>query len=89
MEHIREDLRELQRDMKALLANSAVHNTLLETHEARSLALQKQVEGVDHRIQPLERHVLFVEKFLKWGGAAAASLTGIEALKHISTLFGG
>lgn len=44
-----------------LVKQGAVHNTLLQTHESRSLALQRSQEQLDTRIQPIERHVHLIE----------------------------
>jgi hypothetical protein len=50
-----------------LVKQGAVHNTLLSTHEARSLALQASQEKLDVRIQPIEKHVSFVNTLAKLG----------------------
>jgi hypothetical protein len=60
-----DDLKEIKEDVKELLKQSAVHNELLRTHEARSLALQKEQERLEERIVPIAQHVAFVSVILK------------------------
>lgn len=68
-----EDLRELRQDVKELIKQGAVHNELLRTHEARSLALQEMLKLQAQEIEPIKDHVKFVSSFLKWSGGIAAT----------------
>lgn len=62
-------LDEISQDVKELVKQGAIHNTLLQTHEARSLALQASIEKVENRLSPVEQHVSLVSKMLKVLGA--------------------
>jgi hypothetical protein len=60
MEQLRADLQEVKADLKELIRQGAVHNVLLKTHEARSLALQEAVKIQAKELEPVKRHVAFV-----------------------------
>jgi hypothetical protein len=70
-----EDLQELRADVKELVKQGAIHNELLRTHEARSLALQTEQKLQAQEILPLKEHVRFVSSFLKWTGGLLATAT--------------
>lgn len=83
-----EDLKEMRHDIKELLKQGAIHNELLRTHEARSLALQEEQKLQALRIKPIEEHVKFVSSFLKWaGGIAAAALAAIIVQTFLRVIF--
>ena len=73
MDQIRSDLSEMKQDVKELIRQGAVHNELLRTHEARSLALQKALELQGQEMAPIKQHVNTVNTM---GKAALAILTG-------------
>lgn len=73
-EQVREDMRELKQDVKELIRQSAVHNELLRTHEARSLALQEQVKLQAQKMEPIQKHVDVVNML---GKSALAIITGV------------
>jgi len=52
----------------------AVHNELLRTHEARSLALQAEISKAQNDLAPIKTHVKIVQGGLALGGAV---LTGV------------
>lgn len=83
MERIRSDLQELKADIKVLIVQGAVHNELLKTHEARSLALQRAQEVQAKAMEPVERHVAFVNGL---GKAALAIIVG-ALIKLASSFF--
>ena len=62
MDEIKKDVNEIKGSVLELVKQGAVHNHLLKEHEARSLALQAKLE-------PIEKHVSFMETLLKFGGA--------------------
>lgn len=68
MEDLKQDVSELKQDVKELLKLSAVHNELLRTHEARSLALQKSQEMLESQLDPIKEHVSLMNKLLKGAG---------------------
>lgn len=78
-------MQEMRQDVKDLVKLAAAHNELLRQHEARSIALQRSQEHLDLRIDPIEKHVYFVERVLKVSGVL---LTGsglgavIQAIVH-------
>lgn len=78
-----DELKEIRDDIKELLQRSAVHNELLRTHEARSLALQKGQELLDVRIKPLETQAHSINMILKalgvilTGSAGGALIAGL------------
>lgn len=82
-----DDMQELKSDVKELLQRSAVHNELLRTHEARSLALQEGQKSLDVRIKPIETHVHFVNLFLKLFGTICTGglvyLLGQLLIRHL------
>jgi hypothetical protein len=83
-----EDLKEMRADIKDLIKQGAVHNELLRTHEARSLALQEMLKLQAQEIEPIKDHVKFVSSFLKWaGGLAAAALAAIIVQTFLRVIF--
>lgn len=68
---MKDQLDSIQQDVKELVKQGAIHNTLLQTHEARSLALQSSIEKVETRLSPVEQHVSLVNKMLKVLGAVS------------------
>lgn len=77
----RADIQDIKQDVKALLQQGAIHNELLRTHEARSLALQQEQKNQAVRLEPIQRHVDFVNSL---GKTLLAVLTGVAvyALSH-------
>lgn len=82
-----DDLHELKADVKEILQRTAVHNELLRTHEARSLALQEGQKFLDIRLKPIETHVHFVNLALKLLGTVVTGgcvyLVGQLLIRHI------
>lgn len=74
MEEFREDLREIKADIKELIKQGAVHNVLLQTHEARSLELQARQDLLAKEISPIKKHVDYVNTL---GKTALAIITGV------------
>ena len=72
MNEIRDDLKELKEMTLELVKQGVKHNTLLEQHEARSLALQSAQEKLDLRLAPVEDHVKLINVSGKLIGAAVA-----------------
>lgn len=62
MDDVKRDVKEIKEHVVELVKQGAVHNHLLKEHERRSLALEA-------RLGPVEKHVDWVEKYLKFGGA--------------------
>ncbi len=89
MEHISQDVKEIKGLVIDLVKQGAVHNTLLQTHEARSLALQKSQEHLDLRLNPIESHVHLVNLVLKLVGAVTTGslvyVLGQYLIRHILT----
>jgi len=87
MEHISQDVKEIKSLVIDLVKQGAVHNTLLLTHEARSLALQKSQELLDARFKPVETHVYLIDLFLKLLGAVATGslvyVCGQYLIRHV------
>ena len=82
------DLQEVKQDVKELLQRSAVHNELLRTHEARSLALQASQKELDQRLNPIEKHVNLVDKALKGLGLIVTGvIVGATVQALIKLLF--
>jgi len=79
---MKEQLDEIRQDVKELVKQGAIHNTLLQTHEARSLALQSSIEKVETRLNPVEQHVTLVSKMLKVLGAVSVG-AAIQALVRL------
>lgn len=71
---IKEDVKVIQTDVKAILQLTAVHNELLRQHESRSLALQSAQEKQDVEISHIKKHTDFVGLALKSGGAILIGL---------------
>lgn len=65
-DELKADLRELKADVKELVKLGAIHNTLLQTHEARSLALQEE-----QKLQAAS--VVKIEKQTDWQGKVLAA----------------
>ena len=83
-----DQLSEIRQDIKELIKQGAIHNELLRTHEARSLALQKMQEQQAREIDPIKDHVRFVSSFLKWtGGIAAAALSATVVQFVVRAIF--
>ncbi len=76
-----DDIQEIKADVKELLQRSAVHNEILRTHEARSLALQAGQDKIDTRLEPIEKHVNLVNVLSKLAAAILAGVA-IQALIH-------
>jgi len=74
MDLIKEDIKEIKADLKELIKQGAVHNVLLQTHEARSLALQAEQRLQAQEMVPVKHHVEFVNKL---GKTLLAILTGV------------
>ncbi len=78
-----DDVKEIKVDVKELLKLSAVHNEILRTHDARSLALQAGQEKLDVRLRPIEEHVSLVSKLLKAAGAVLVVLLGQALIRGL------
>ena len=94
MDELKSDVKEIKGKVDQLVTLGAVHNHLLKEHEARSIALQKQVElnklELDKRLNPVEMHVHFIniaaKIVLTLGGfilGVAGVVKGIESLLNI------
>lgn len=60
MDTLKEDMREIKADLKELIKQGARHNIMLETHEARSLALQQEQKLQAARLEPIQKHVDYI-----------------------------
>lgn len=78
---MQEDLKELKHDVKELVKQGIIHNELLRTHEARSLALQEEMKLQAGALVPIKRHVDLMNIFLKAGGTVTVFLAGHALLK--------
>jgi len=74
MDILKEDLKEIKTDIKELIKQGAIHNVLLQTHEARSLALQQEQKLQAQALKPIQTHVDFVNTA---GKTILAILTGV------------
>lgn len=81
MQH--EDYVEMKADIKELVKQGAVHNELLRTHEARSLALQDSQKQLEHKMQPIENHVRLVEILFKGAGAILVGALIQAAVRYL------
>lgn len=72
-DQFKDDMRELKADVKELIKQGAIHNELLRTHEARSLALQEEQKAQARRLAPVEKHVDLINAI---GKVALTILTG-------------
>lgn len=84
MEEIKEDVKEIKADLKELIKQGAIHNVLLQTHEARSLALQKAQELQAAELKPIKTHVDFMNVLLKTSGAVLVGITIHALVKFFS-----
>lgn len=84
LERIAEELSELRKEQLELIKKAEVHNHLLKTHEARSIALQEaiglQKAEFDSRIKPIEHHVTFINNTTKLVVAVAGGVSTIVGL---------
>jgi hypothetical protein len=83
MDDIRADLREIKSEIKALVVQAVEHNVILREHEARSIALQKQNEVLALQLDPIKKHVFFVDIILKAMGGIASALTIASLVKFL------
>jgi hypothetical protein len=74
MDQLKEDMREIKADLKELIKQGAVHNILLQTHEARSLELQARQDILAKELSPIKKHVDFVNLL---GKTTLAIVTGV------------
>lgn len=77
-----DDIQEIKADVKELIKLGAVHNELLRTHEARSLALQVEQEKLEKELEPIKNHVFLVDIMLKASGGIVIALIGEWLIKH-------
>jgi len=87
----KERLVRIENGMIELVKQGAVHNELLRTHESRSLALQAQQEilarELAKELDPVKKHVNFVDRLLKFIGAVVVTVFAGAALQLILKLF--
>jgi len=83
-DEFRADLKEIKTDIKELVKQGAVHNELLKTHEARSLALQEEQKLQAQRLVPIEKHVYLMHTL---GAAAAVVSTGFLVQLLVRLIF--
>jgi hypothetical protein len=69
-----QDVKEIKAQQLELVKQGAVHNELLRTHEARSLALQAEINAAKNDLAPIKTHVKLVQGGLALAGAV---LTGV------------
>lgn len=79
-----DQLKEIHTDVKELVKQGVIHNEILRTHEARSLALQGAIEKTEARIVPIEKHVYLVALIFKGLGAitVGALIQWLVSLLH-------
>lgn len=65
-----------------LISKQAEHNTILKTHEQRSLELQKAYEHLEIRIKPVEEHVKFINLVLKLLGMILVGFSAQALVKY-------
>lgn len=73
---LKADLKEMKADVKELVKQSAIHNELLKTHEARSLALQSEQKLQAQRLAPLEQHKFVVSIIMSALGTLMLAVLG-------------
>lgn len=83
-----DDLKEIKQDIKELVRQGAIHNTLLQEHERRSIALEKRQDAYDISLQPIKAHVQFINMVLKSVGALSLSVGGLLLGKLALRTFG-
>jgi hypothetical protein len=81
-----EDMKELKQDVKEILQRTAIHNQLLQEHERRSLALERRQDSYQAQLEPVKKHVDFVNMVLKAFGGLALLVLGQYLLKLVGLL---
>lgn len=76
LERIERKLDRVDERIGAIDRGQAIHNTLLEEHQRRSLALEEQVDLLREEINPLKAHQI-AWGYVGKGLAGAGSLVGI------------
>lgn len=79
-----DQIKEIHTDVKELVKQSVIHNEILRTHEARSIALQNAIEKTETRLIPVEKHVYLVALIFKGLGAitVGAIIQWLVSLLH-------
>lgn len=80
------DIKEIKAHVIELVKQGAVHNTLLQEHERRSIALEKRQDVVDTKLEPITDHVKMVSNSLKVLGGLALLVIGQLLLKWAGLL---
>lgn len=84
LDAILNEIKELRKEQIELIKKAEVHNELLKTHEARSLALQEAnsllKQEFENRIKPIEDHVKFLNNSAKLASITFGLLCGIAGL---------
>lgn len=69
LEKLAKDVEKIREDQVELIKQGAIHNELLKTHEARSLALQEDLKltkkSFELEMQPIKSHVSFINNIAK------------------------
>lgn len=82
MQEIKEDLKEVKALVIELVKESSIHNEILRTHEARSLALQKEQSTIKTELEPIKNHVHLVNKISKVFVAIAVGAFTQYLIRH-------
>lgn len=85
IKEIKQDVKEIKTTVNELDKKSAIHNELLKQHEARSIALQAEIEikskELDLRLKPIESHVNWITLVLKFSGIVLAGIAVQAGIK--------
>lgn len=73
---------DIRADIKELVKQGAIHNELLRTHEARSLALQADQDKIKQALEPIKQHVATVNTGAKWIGAVSVGAAVQWIVRH-------
>lgn len=76
IEEVRADLKEMKADIKTLVVQSAIHNELLKTHEARSLELKSRQDLLSQRLSPIEKQSMLLSICLSALGTLLLAVLG-------------
>lgn len=83
----KERLVRIENGLVDLVKQGAVHNELLRTHESRSLALQARQDALFAELDPVKKHVNFVDRLLKFTGAIVVAVLAGATIQILLRLF--
>lgn len=82
LQNVVDAIQRLEDRVIEMISKQSEHNTILKTHEQRSLALQKSQDGLDLRMKPVEEHVKFINWFLKLCGMILVGFCAEALVKY-------